>query len=81
MMLLLNGRTGASARLGRAACRIGRRAALWRSRDMTIDHPTAEAGTIRLAAGLCLKRVDLTKRIRLLGVRVGSLRKASAPDG
>nr|WP_310732339.1 DNA polymerase IV [Ideonella sp. A 288] len=51
------------------------------TRDMTIDHPTAEAGTIRLAAGLCLKRVDLTKRIRLLGVRVGSLRKASAPDG
>ena len=32
--------------------------------------------TIRLAAGLCLKRVDLARRIRLLGVRVGTLRRA-----
>ena len=46
------------------------------TRDMTIDEPTAEAGTIRLAAGLCLKRVDLTRRIRLLGVRVGALQRA-----
>ena len=45
------------------------------TRDMTIDLPTAEASTIRLAAGLCLKRVDLTRRIRLLGVRVGALSK------
>ena len=29
------------------------------TRDMTVDQPTAEAATIRLAAGLCLKRVDL----------------------
>jgi DNA polymerase-4 len=48
------------------------------TRDMTIDVPTAEAATIRLAAGLCLKRVDLTRRIRLFGVRVGSLRRADA---
>ncbi len=47
------------------------------TRDMTLDQFTAEPATIRLAAGLCLKRVDLTKRIRLLGVRVGSLRKAA----
>ena len=46
------------------------------TRDMTIDEPTAEASTIRLAAGLCLKRVDLTRRIRLLGVRVGALQRA-----
>ncbi len=49
------------------------------TRDMTLELPTAEAATIRLAAGLCLKRVDLARRIRLLGVRVGSLRRAAAP--
>ena len=48
------------------------------TRDMTIEQPTAEASTIRLAAGLCLKRVDLARRIRLLGVRVGSLRSTLA---
>jgi DNA polymerase-4 len=47
------------------------------TRDMTIEQPTNEAATIRLAAGLCLKRVDLARRIRLLGVRVGSLQKAA----
>jgi DNA polymerase IV len=46
------------------------------TRDMTVDQPTAEAATIRLAAGLCLKRVDLERRIRLLGVRVGTLQRA-----
>lgn len=51
------------------------------TRDMTIDTPTAEAATIRLAAGLCLKRVDLARRIRLLGVRVGTLQRAAAIDG
>ncbi|WP_395699805.1 DNA polymerase IV [Aquabacterium sp.] len=47
------------------------------TRDMTIEQPTAEASTIRLAAGLCLKRVDLSRRIRLLGVRVSALRRAA----
>ena len=51
------------------------------TRDMTIDAPTAEAATIRLAAGLCLKRVDLARRIRLLGVRVGTLQRAAGIDG
>jgi len=50
------------------------------TRDMTVDLPTADAGTIRLAAGLCLKRVDLTRRIRLLGVRVGTLQRAAGLD-
>jgi len=31
---------------------------------------------IRRAAGQCLKRVDLTRRIRLLGVRAGTLVRA-----
>mgnify|MGYP006185365873 CR=1 FL=1 len=43
------------------------------TRDLTIDLATADAATIRRAAGQCLKRVDLGRRIRLLGVRVGKL--------
>jgi DNA polymerase IV len=46
------------------------------TRDLTIAQPTHDAAAIRLAAGLCLKRVDLTRRLRLLGVRVGALQKA-----
>jgi DNA polymerase-4 len=45
------------------------------TRDTTIDHFTHDAASIRRQAGLCLKRVDLSRRIRLLGVRVGSLAK------
>ena len=43
------------------------------TRDQTIDTHTADAKTIRQAAGLCLKRVPLERRLRLLGVRIGSL--------
>jgi DNA polymerase-4 len=32
-----------------------------------------DARTIRQAAGECLKRVDLSRRLRLLGVRAGAL--------
>ena len=45
------------------------------TRDVTIDAFTSDAATIRRQAGLCLKRVDLGRRIRLLGVRVGKLVK------
>ena len=45
------------------------------TRDHTLDHYTADAKTIRDVAGLCLKRVPLQQRLRLLGVRVGSLAK------
>ena len=48
------------------------------TRDLTIDHYTADAKTIRQAAGQCLKRVPLERRLRLLGVRVGALRKLGA---
>ncbi len=48
------------------------------TRDCTIEHATADAATIRRVAGLCLKRVDLGRRLRLLGVRVGKLVKANA---
>ena len=43
------------------------------TRDITLDHHTADAQEIRHQAGLCLKRVALKQRLRLLGVRVGSL--------
>jgi DNA polymerase IV len=43
------------------------------TRDLTLPEPTADATTLRRAAGECLKRVDLTLRLRLLGVRVGTL--------
>ena len=43
------------------------------TRDQTIAAPTQDAKEIRRAAGECLKRVPLERRIRLLGVRVGAL--------
>ncbi|MEY5028843.1 MAG: polymerase [Pseudomonadota bacterium] len=46
------------------------------TRDQSLDEYIADAKRIRQVAGQCLKRVDLTRRIRLLGVRVGSLVKA-----
>jgi DNA polymerase IV len=46
------------------------------TRDLTLDQFTSDAATIRRAAGQCLKRVDLTSRLRLLGVRVGKLARA-----
>jgi len=45
------------------------------TRDVTLPDATDDAASIRRHAGLCLKRVDLTRRIRLLGVRVGKLVK------
>lgn len=52
------------------------------TRDHTIAEPTGDAAVIRRAAGECLKRVPLDRRIRLLGVRVGMLSKpgAAKPD-
>jgi DNA polymerase-4 len=49
------------------------------TRDLTLPAPTSDAVAIRRAAGLCLKRVDLSKRLRLLGIRAGSLSRADAP--
>jgi len=47
------------------------------TRDLTLPAHTMDARTIRRAAGECLKRVDLGRRLRLLGVRAGSLAKLS----
>jgi DNA polymerase IV len=51
------------------------------TRDQTIAIPTDDAQAIRRAAGECLKRVTLDRRIRLLGVRVGALCPADAAQG
>jgi len=49
------------------------------TRDLTLAAPTADAATIRRAAGACLKRVDLKRRIRLLGVRATGLSPHTDP--
>jgi DNA polymerase-4 len=43
------------------------------TRDLTLPDYICDAAAIRHHAGLCLKRVPLQQRLRLLGVRVGSL--------
>ena len=48
------------------------------TRDQTISEHTSDARRIRQVAGQCLKRVDLSRRLRLLGVRVGSLAREAA---
>ena len=45
------------------------------TRDLTLPQATADAATIRQAAGQCLKRADLSRRLRLLGVRVATLER------
>ena len=48
------------------------------TRELTTEAPTQDAGDIRRLAGRCLKRVDLQRRFRLLGIRVSSLERADA---
>jgi len=48
------------------------------TRDHTLGGATSDPALIRRTAGECLKRVDLSKPIRLLGVRVASLATAGA---
>ena len=47
------------------------------TRDHTLDTYTDDAKIIRHTAGLCLKRVGLEQRLRLLGVRIANLEKIS----
>ncbi|MDB5801038.1 MAG: polymerase [Rhodocyclales bacterium] len=50
------------------------------TRDLTLPVATADAATIRRAAGECLRRVPLEKRLRLLGVRASGLSPASESE-
>ncbi|MDR0275250.1 MAG: DNA polymerase IV [Burkholderiaceae bacterium] len=45
------------------------------TREHSVAGYTNDARRIRQVAGQCLKRVDLTRKLRLLGVRVGTLVK------
>jgi DNA polymerase IV len=47
------------------------------TRDLTLPMHTLDAAAIRRAAGQCLKRVDLSRRLRLLGVRAGALARVA----
>ncbi|NQW94827.1 MAG: hypothetical protein HQ446_12510, partial [Polaromonas sp.] len=46
------------------------------TRDQTLEGYTMDAKTIRQVAGQCLKRIPLDKKLRLLGVRAGTLEKS-----
>ena len=50
------------------------------TRDLTLPSPTADSATIRRAAGECLRRVPLNQKLRLLGVRAGTLSPSSMPQ-
>jgi DNA polymerase IV len=45
------------------------------TRDQTLALAVADAAAIREAVGQCLRRVDFSRRLRLLGVRAGTLVK------
>jgi DNA polymerase-4 len=49
------------------------------TRDLTIAGYTCDAAQIRRAAGQCLKRAPLERRLRLLGVRVAGLVRSDSP--
>ncbi|MGF6902262.1 DNA polymerase-4 [Paraburkholderia sp. GAS348] len=46
------------------------------TRDVTLLEPVADAKALRNAATQCLKRVELVKSIRLLGVKASNLQRA-----
>jgi DNA polymerase-4 len=48
------------------------------TRDRTLGEATQDAAVIRRAAGECLRRAPLERRIRLLGVRVAGLARVNA---
>ncbi len=48
------------------------------TRDLTLNEAVGDARAIHRAAGQCLKRVPLERRLRLLGVRVSKLEPAGA---
>jgi DNA polymerase-4 len=50
------------------------------TRDTTLERPTGDPQAIRGAARTCLKRVPLDRKLRLLGVRAGSLVRAGQEE-
>jgi DNA polymerase IV len=78
---LCEGLAGDLARKGYAAKTIGVKLRFddfkIATRDLTLPGHTLDAREIRRAGGQCLKRVDLTRRLRLIGVRASALAKLS----
>lgn len=50
------------------------------TRDVTLPVCIGEATAIRRAAGECLKRTPLERKLRLLGVRISALRALDSPE-
>ncbi len=51
------------------------------TRDVTLAKPSRDPEALREAARACLKRVDLDRRLRLLGVKAGTLVEEGATRG
>lgn len=51
------------------------------TRDRTLPEATDDPAAIRRAAGECLRRVNLERPLRLLGVRAGGLARAAESSG
>jgi DNA polymerase-4 len=50
------------------------------TRDLTLQDATADPKMIRHSASQNLKRIELSKSIRLLGVKAGSLQRPNSED-
>jgi DNA polymerase-4 len=50
------------------------------TRDLTLPESTADPAAIRRAAGECLRRVPLDRKLRLLGVRASALSRQDTPQ-
>lgn len=50
------------------------------TRDQTIESPTNDVATIRSVAAQCLRRAELTRRLRLLGVKVSGLARVETVE-
>lgn len=50
------------------------------TRDISLPTAVRDTAAIRRAVGACLKRIDLDRRIRLIGVRVSALERYSADN-
>lgn len=48
------------------------------TRDLTLPAPISDARSLRQFSGKCLKRIDLDKKIRLLGVKASGLVRADS---
>lgn len=51
------------------------------TRDVTLANPSRDPEALREAARACLKRVDLDRRLRLLGVKAGTLVEEATTRG